>query len=143
MPLLQSYHAPARLIADQLRRAPPFATLPTDPQGCLALLREGSVFEVPANVEIVAPGDPAALLVVTEGGLCEQGGARVWSAGSCLGVSEILAGTPFAAAIRTVAPTLLYRLQGVRLETFHTLCPTIASRLLHDMARSMAAPIAG
>ncbi|TRW15152.1 cyclic nucleotide-binding domain-containing protein [Glacieibacterium frigidum] len=134
MASLESFRAPTRPLTDQLRRVPLFAALPTDRRGCLELLREGALFEVPAGVEIVAPGDAAALLVVTEGALADDGGTRVWSAGSYLGVAEALGGLPFTDAVRTVAPTLLYRLDGALVAELMTRCPAIAASLRADFA---------
>ncbi len=138
MPLLEPYTAPNRLVVDQLRRAPLFAALPTDRGECLSVLREGAVFEIPAGVEIVSPGDAPALLVLAEGALCDKASGQAWSAGSYLGVSETLAGRPFQAVIGTVAPSVLYRLDGRLLQDFMALCPAIATRMMADLAEAAA-----
>lgn len=140
MPSLQAYHAPHRLVADQLRRAPVFAALPTELRECLAVLREGAVFELPAGIEVVSRGDSPALLVVTEGALRDEGGDRDWPAGSCLGVQETAAGRPFSGAIRTAAPTTLYRLDATLLDSFRALCPAIAQTLLNDHVQPTPEP---
>lgn len=129
---LDVFREPDRLIADGLRSAPLFADLPVEHRDCLALLREGAFFEVPPGIEIVSPGDLAALIVVTEGELCDQEQARAWPAGSFFGVSETLAGRPFVAAMQTVAPTRLYRLDAPLLKVLLTRCPVIAQRLLNN-----------
>ena len=143
MPSLESYAAPDLPIADQLRRVPVFQALPSDRGDCLALLREGALFEVPVGVEIVSPGDRPSLHVVTSGGLSDGDGARIWPAGSCLGVAETLAEQPFATTITTIAPTLLYRLDGKLLGNLLTVCPATARRLLADTARATPAAATG
>lgn len=134
MASLDIFRAPTRSLTGQLRRVPLFAALPNDHRGCLEVLREGVLFDLPAGIEIVSPGDPPALLVVTEGTLADGGGARVWSAGSYLGVAECLARISFAQTIRAVAPTLLYRLDGALFGTLLTCCPAIAATLRADLA---------
>ena len=134
MPQLAEYLSPDRLIAEQLRRAPSFAALPADHRDSLALLREGAFFKVPAGIEIVSPGEPPALFVVTEGTLTDEDGEHAWAAGSCLGVAETLPGQPFATAIRTAAPSLLYRLDAALLAEFRASCPLIARQLFEDVA---------
>lgn len=134
MPPLAAYHAPDRLIAEQLRGAPLFASLPGDHHDCLALLREGAFFEVPAGVEIVSAGEAPALIVVLEGALRDEPRANAWPAGSHFGVAETLAGRPFAAAIRSSAPTLFYRLEAGLLKALFGRCPAIGRRLLENLA---------
>lgn len=133
MPSLSAYAAPHLSLADQLRRAPAFAELPSDRWGCLGLLREDMLFELPAGVEIVSPGDPPALHVVTGGGLREADGGRIWAEGNVLGVPEAVAALPFSTAVRTVAPTLLYRLDGQRFGALLAACPATAARLLSEV----------
>lgn len=134
MASLDRFRAPTRSLTAQLRRVPLFAALPSDHRGCLQALRDGVLFDLPAGIEIVSPGDPPALLVVTEGTLAVGGGPQVWSAGGYLGVTECLARISFAQSIRTVAPTVLYRLDGALFGTLLTCCPAIAASLRTDLA---------
>ena len=134
MPRLAAYLSPNRLIAEQLRHAPLFANLPIDHRDCLALLREGAFFEVPSGVEIVSAGDPPALIIVIKGALGDDSSARSWHAGNHLGAAEALTGRPFAASVRTVAPSLLYRLDASLLHALPSRCPMIARRLREDFA---------
>lgn len=135
MPSLAAYSAPQRPIADQLRQVALFADLPNDRRDCLALLRQGTVYDVPAGVEIVSPGEPAALMVITQGGLCDSSSALTWPAGTCLGAREFLAGQPFHGAISTIAPTLFYRLEAAKLQGFLQHCPAIAQCLVLEVAK--------
>lgn len=132
MSSLEPYLAPNLLITDQLRRAPTFAALPSDPGACLDLLREGALFDIPAGIEVVAAGDAPALIVVTQGALLERETGRSWRAGSHLGLAEALSGRCFDGAIGTAAPTLLYWLDGALLGGFVRQCPETAARLLAD-----------
>lgn len=130
MPSLSAFAAPDRSIVDQLRRAPVFASLPGDSADCFAVLRRGAVLEVPAGVEVVSPGDLPALIVVTAGGLYDAGGSVAWPAGGCVGVAESLAGRRFASALRTVSPTLLYRLEAEWVQPLLRRCPGVSRCLL-------------
>jgi CRP-like cAMP-binding protein len=142
--LLTPYAAPRLTIVDQLRRSPLFSTLPLDRDHCLAVLRKGGMYDVPSGVEIVAPGDPAAFLMITNGALCEPPGARCWQTGDHLGLAEAMAGAPFASTVCTVAPTLLYRLDGDLVADLLTCCPVIAHKLLNDAGdRQMPAVATG
>lgn len=134
MASLDTFRAPTRSLTSQLRRVPLFAGLPNDRRNCLEAVREGVLFDVPAGVEIVSRGDVPALFVITEGTLADDGGAQVWSAGSYLGVAECLARISFARVVKTVAPTVLYRLDGAHFGTLLACCPAIAASLRADLA---------
>lgn len=140
MASLYPYRITTRSLTGQLRRVPLFAALPTDHRGCLELLREGALFDVPAGVAIVSSGDAPALLVVTEGALAD-GGTRAWSSGQYLGVAECLARRSFAETVRAAAPTLLYRLDGAVFAALMTRCPAIAASLRADLAAPVAPAI--
>lgn len=139
---LKAYLSPDRLVADHLRGAPLFADLPNARRDCLALLREGAFFDVPAGVDVVSPGDRPALFVVAEGALRDADSARDWPAGSYFGAEEALSGTLFEATISTVAATLIYRLDAALLDAFLTRCPAIAARLYGDFAETTHATAA-
>ena len=143
MPHLTPYLSRDRLVAEHLRRAPLFAELPSEHRDCLLLLREGAFFDVPAAVAIVSPGDPPALFVIIEGSLHNADGEVAWQAGDCLGIVETLAGQPFASAIRTSRPSLLYRLDAALMEAFRARCPLTAQRLLDEMAVTVRAASSG
>lgn len=136
--MLSAFIAADRLVADRLRRAPAFATLPSDRAECLAVLRQGTSYELPAEFALVSPGDAAALIVVIEGGLFDRDRALHWPAGSCLGVAELLADAPFATSLATVAPTSIYRLDAALFGLFRRGCPAIAQCIIAGLADAHA-----
>lgn len=143
---LSAFTAPDRPVADRLRRAPSFASLPTARAECLSVLRQGVMYDLSADVVLVSPGDPPALIVVIEGGLHDDENAQSWPAGSCVGVRELTDNLPFASALATVSPTSIYRLEVDLFESFRRRCPAIAQCLsaeLSSHASLVAGPVVG
>jgi hypothetical protein len=140
MSLLAAYAASHLLISDQLRNAPLFDALPRDRGECFAVLRQGAVYDVPAYRPVVAVGDEPALIVVTRGCVGDPISHQSWQEGCYLGAAESLALQPFAAAISTLAPSRLYRLDGALLRLLMRSCPAIADRIRADLPTPLPRP---
>jgi CRP-like cAMP-binding protein len=142
MPSLETYRVLDRPITEQLRRSPLFASLPNDRHECLSLILGGALFRLPAGVVVFTQGDPAVLVVVTEGALLDDASGITWRAGSHFGAREALSGTPFAGAVRTVAPATVYQLALDRLRMLISLCPAIAKTLCAELEPAASAILA-
>lgn len=139
--MLSAFIATDRLVADRLRRAPAFATLPSARAECLAVLRQGASYALPADFVLVSAGDPAALIVIIEGGLFDAEHALHWPAGSCLGADELIADAPFSISLVTVSPTSIYRLDAALFGQFRRRCPAIAHCILAEADTMMRLPV--
>lgn len=140
MPLLAAHAASHLLISDQLRHAPLFDALPQDRDDCFRVLRRGAFYDVPAHQPVVVVGDEPALIVVISGCVADAVSLRNWGQGGYFGAAESLAQQPFSAALSTLAPSRLYRLDGKLLPELMRCCPVIADRIRAGLFAQSPAP---